>query len=131
MIPQVGVAVIISKGSQILLGLRKGKHSHGFWGLTGGHLEGGETFEQCAIRETEEETGIILPAARLFSVKNTIYHLEDKHYVVIFMKANLPSGQEPKNIEPDKCEKWGWFEKDNLPSPLMPGIQMLVEEGDL
>jgi len=44
-----------------------------FWGLPKGHVEENETIEQCAIRETEEETGITLTLRDLgpaFSVFN-------------------------------------------------------------
>ena len=27
-------------------------------------------------------------------------------------------GGEPQNLEPEKCEGWGWFDWDNLPEPL-------------
>jgi 8-oxo-dGTP pyrophosphatase MutT (NUDIX family) len=47
-------------------------------GFPGGHIEGGESFEGCAIRETEEETGIMLAEARLWTVENTIFHTEKK-----------------------------------------------------
>lgn len=35
------------------------------WGLTGGHVEPGEEFEQAAHRELEEETGVQLPPGAL------------------------------------------------------------------
>lgn len=44
-----------------------------FWGLPKGHVEENETLEQCALRETLEETGIQLTPADLgqsFSVYN-------------------------------------------------------------
>ena len=102
----------------------------GMWGFPGGHLEGGESFEECAIRETEEETGIILPSAKLWTVENTIFRSENKHYVVVLMVAEMPLGQDAKLMEPEKCEKWDWFRwPSNLPCPLMPGIEKVRERG--
>ena len=117
--PEVGVITILRQGELVLLGLRKSKHAHGFWGLPGGHLEGGESFEQCAIREMEEETGVILPSVQVLGVENTVYHAEQKHYVVVVTTALVPAGQEPKVMEPAKCAQWTWFLWDDLPTPLM------------
>ena len=127
--PKVGVGVFIRQGNCILLGLRKGKHASGTWSNPGGHLEGGESFEQCALRETEEETGIILPAARLWWVENNVYYAEQKHYVVVSMIADMPAGQEACVTEPSKCERWGWFPWGQLPSPLLQGVARLVALG--
>jgi 8-oxo-dGTP diphosphatase len=127
--PKVGVATAIRCNGLVLLGLRKGSHAGGMWSFPGGHLEGGESFEQCAIRETEEETGIILPTVKLWTVENTIFHIEQKHSVTVFMLADMPDGQVARVIEPDKCECWQWFPWNNLPSPLMQGTAKLVTRG--
>ena len=127
--PKVGIGVAIRCDDHVLMGLRKGKHQPGVWSFPGGHLEGGESFEGCAIRETEEETGILLPSVKLWTVENTIFHAEQKHYAVVLMVADLPTGQEARVIEPEKCEKWEWFPWDKLPSPLMLGIQKVIEHG--
>ena len=124
--PLVGIAVIIRREGQVLLGLRKGKHADKMWGCPGGHLEGGESFETCALRETEEETGIMLAGARYWTTVNTIFHREGKHYVCVFVIADMPKGQEARIVELDKCECWRWHKWDDLPAPLMPGIEMLV-----
>jgi len=125
--PKVGISVILRDRDYILLGRRIGGHANGMWGCPGGHLEGGESFESCAIRETEEETGILLPSAFFLTVENTIFHIEQKHYVCIFMVANLPAGQYASVMEPNKCEAWLWFKWGYFPQPLMPGLYQMID----
>ena len=53
---RLGVAVgLINKKNQILLEQRS---DCGWWGMTGGKLDIGETIEECAKREIEEECNI-------------------------------------------------------------------------
>ena len=127
--PKVGVAVAICRNNKILLGLRQGGHAAGIWGLPGGHLEGGESFEQCAKRETFEEVGVALKSVSYWMTENVIFDTEQKHFVTVFMVAEMPQNQEPQNLEPAKCVKWEWFSWDDLPSPVMPGITQLIEHG--
>ena len=44
----VGVAVLVRRGEQVLLTHRKGSHGAGTWAPPGGHLDMGESFEDCA-----------------------------------------------------------------------------------
>ncbi|KAE8234562.1 hypothetical protein CF326_g398 [Tilletia indica] len=60
-IPRVGVAVfVLNTHGHVLIGKRKGSHGDNTIALPGGHLDLHESFEECAIRETFEETGIEL-----------------------------------------------------------------------
>ncbi|CAD6897979.1 unnamed protein product [Tilletia controversa] len=60
-IPRVGVAVfVINTHGHVLIGKRTGSHGANTIALPGGHLDLHESFEECAIRETFEETGIEL-----------------------------------------------------------------------
>jgi 8-oxo-dGTP diphosphatase len=61
--PRVGVAMFVIKDGKFLMGLRQGSHSPGVWGLPGGKLDLGESWEAGAIRETQEETGLIVKNA--------------------------------------------------------------------
>ena len=58
--PKIGVAVIVKKKDKVLLGKRISLHGKGSWGFPGGHLEFCESIEECAKRETKEETGLII-----------------------------------------------------------------------
>lgn len=127
--PNVGVGHIIVREKKILLQKRKSEHAYGTWSFPGGHLEFGESFEECSVRETDEEAGeIVTTPLKFYTAVNTIYPNESKHYVVVFMKSNWISG-EAVVMEPDKCECWEWFNWDNLPSPLIQGIQILKDQG--
>ena len=48
-----------------------------FWATPGGGLEGDETFEQAAIRELIEETGIDEPIGPQIAQRDCIYELPD------------------------------------------------------
>ncbi len=122
--PKVGVGVIIIKNGKILLGKRKNAHGEGSWSFPGGHLEFGESWKNCALRETMEETSITIKNIRFGTITNDIFLTENKHYVTIFMLADYKSG-EVKIMEPEKCTRWDWFSWNKLPQPLFVPIQNL------
>lgn len=111
--PRVGVG----GGDKILFGMRKGSHEPGVWCIPGGHLEYGEEFAECSLREIKEETGLDVSDIRLGIVTNNINAKEDRHYVSIIMVADYVKGEQ-KLLEPDKCMEWKWFSLDALPSSM-------------
>lgn len=128
--PLIGIGVAIFWQDHVLLHMRKGKHSPDVWAFPGGHLEFGETFAQCAMRETQEECGTDLrvKVPKFWTAVNTVYEDENRHYVVIFMYTHHTGGT-PRNMEPDKGDEWRWFDVRWLPSPLMMGIECLRDMG--
>lgn len=125
--PKIGVGVIIKNNGKILLGKRKGSHGEGMWSLPGGHLEFNETIEDCAERETMEETGIKIKNIKKAYFTNDLFSKEEKHYVTLFVTSDYDSG-EVKIMEPEKCDGWDWFDWDNLPKPLFLPIENLLKE---
>lgn len=126
--PNIGVGVIIIKRGKVLLGQRTGSHGADSWGLPGGHLEFGETVEQCAAREVEEETGLKVSEFTSAPYSNDFFTPEDKHYVTLFIIAAAFEG-EPKVMEADKCLGWQWCEWSDLPKPLFQPLQTLFDTG--
>jgi len=124
--PKVGVGVFVLKDGKILLGKRKNAHGKGTWCLPGGHLEFNEELEECAKREVLEETGVSIKNIRFATITNDMFRKEGKHYITIFMLSDYDSG-EVKVMEPEKCEKWDWFEWNNLPLPLFTPMQNLLK----
>lgn len=125
--PRVGLGLCIRRNGKVLLRKRKGTHASGFWAFPGGHLEKYETFQDCALREMREESGdLTVTDPKFWTVVNAFFGDEDKHYVVILMVCDWISG-EASVMEPEKCECWGWFDWNDLPDPLMPGIQYVKQ----
>lgn len=104
---EVGTGVIIIKDDKMLLGKRRGSHFAGHYSFPGGHQDYGETWEECVLRETEEECGenfkIQVRNGRPIFVTNDLMPEYEKHYVTIFIVADYVSG-EPINAEPHKCQ---------------------------
>ncbi|PIR77380.1 MAG: hypothetical protein COU30_02820 [Candidatus Magasanikbacteria bacterium CG10_big_fil_rev_8_21_14_0_10_38_6] len=122
---RVGTAVFIIKdGDLILLGKRINAHGHGTWAVPGGHLEFGESWEDCAKREVMEETGLSVGKVAFFTAINNFFEKEDKHYVTLCFTAEYTGG-EPELCEPEKCEGWEWFDWDDLPDTLFADYHAL------
>lgn len=128
--PKIGVGVLVWKDGKVLLGKRKGIAGHGNYASPGGHLEFGESIEECAAREVMEEAGIEIENIRLVDFGNYLFSDEGKdtvrHYLNIEVTADWKSG-EPENREPDKLEGWDWYTPENLPSPLFFGTKSGIE----
>ncbi len=126
--PKVGVGVAIIKDGKVLLGQRKNAHGEGSWAFPGGHLEYGESWEECAKREVFEETGIEVKNVQFGAATNDIFKEENKHYITISMVCEYDSG-EVKVMEPEKCEKWEWFEWKDIPKNVFVPLQNLAKKG--
>jgi 8-oxo-dGTP diphosphatase len=128
--PFIGVAAFVCRDGKFLMQQRKGAHGEGTWSTPGGHLEFGETFQECAAREVKEETGMEIQNVRIGTVTNDIFKDDNKHYVTIWLVSDWKSG-EPSITEPDKCIDQRWINFESLPDPLfLPWKQLLGSEGE-
>lgn len=122
---QVGVGVgafVISSASRhhphnptFLIGKRLGSHGAGTFALPGGHLEFGESPEECAAREILEETGLHVKNVRFLTATNDVMKKDNKHYITMFMVCERVNEEDEAQVtEPDKCEGWEWSSWEEL-----------------
>ncbi len=116
--PKIGIGVIIQNDNGlILVGKRKNTHAP-YYSIPGGKLDIGETFESAAIREVQEETGLVIQSPKVHCVTNNMQTYEEsgEHYVSVNLFCDTFTGS-PRLMEPDKCEGWEWVNPEQLPLP--------------
>ncbi|ETN42839.1 uncharacterized protein HMPREF1541_01997 [Cyphellophora europaea CBS 101466] len=121
--PRVGVGLFLfpppthSNANHFLLGERLGSLGANTFALPGGHLEFGESFEECAAREAEEETGLKVRDLRFLTATNSVMD-GGKHYVTVFMVGVVDEEggrkAEPETRERDKCAGWEWVRWEDV-----------------
>ncbi len=123
---------VINEKNEILMMFRRGK-----WDLPKGKMDKGETFEECAVRETEEETG--LKNVKLISPLITTYHTyhEGTRYVLKETKWFTMKVAGEQKLIPQTAEqitKLEWVAKNNLKEYLQnsfPSVNDVIETGFL
>ena len=125
--PSIGVGVVVRRDGLVLVGLRRSGVQPGTWGLPGGHIAFGETWEACARRETREETGLDLVAPRYVAATETFAPDGTTHEITIFLEAHAQG--ELRNPAPAETVRWEWHRWDALPAPLVRSLAALRRSG--
>lgn len=96
-----------------------------FWCTPGGALEPGESYEEAARRELQEETGIIADpgpqvarkVAEFITIEGVPVVADERYF-----RVGLPSGADPEGIDPSGhteleravMRSWRWFDRAAL-----------------
>ncbi len=78
----------------------------GLWDSSAsGHVDAGEDYDACAVRELREEIGLLLPAtpARLFKLAAGAE--TDQEHVWVYRGE----AEGPFRLDPEEIERGGWF----------------------
>ncbi|MEU8882724.1 NUDIX domain-containing protein [Streptomyces hydrogenans] len=108
-------AVVLDDRGRVLLGRRA---DNGAWSVIGGIVEPGEQPADGAVREVEEETGVVCVAERILLVetlrKPIVYGNGDICQFMDVTFACRAVGGEAR-VNDDESIDVGWFERDALP----------------
>jgi 8-oxo-dGTP diphosphatase len=111
--PQLRVAAIIVRGTQILLVEHRKRGEH-YWVLPGGRLEGLETLEAALRRELREELSLEVRVGELVIVSEML--APDRHMVNLMFHTEIGEGAEPRLDRADPVlAGWQWVSTDQLP----------------
>ena len=111
-VPAAGV-VLVEKG-RVLLVKRRWDPRAGSWCLPAGFMEAGETPEQTAVRELEEETGVIAQLTGLFGVYAGFD--DPRVRAVLILYAGVSTGGTLR--AGDDAIDLAWYPIDALPDDL-------------
>ena len=112
-IPFVGVGCIVTRTDRLLLV----RCQRGLWSPPGGHLDFGESPEDCAARETLEETGVRVTNMEFVAITNDLLTDTGKHYITIWMRADAMDDANPVVGDPAEIAEAAWFAPAALPQP--------------
>ena len=104
------LAMLVRDG-RILLGLKKRGFGKGLWNGFGGKVEAGESIQQAAMREVEEEVGLIPVHIEEVGLLNFTFESEPIELEVHVFRVDSWEG-EPVETEEVRPE---WFEYTDVP----------------
>lgn len=111
--------IVVNNQNQILLVKR---NDYPLWDFPGGRLEEAESLEECAIRETFEETGYKVIIEQKFGEYHVPYYDDIQHVFI----ARVTGGKAIKNGE--ETAKVEWFHPEKVPLFLIPNRKLQIRD---
>jgi 8-oxo-dGTP diphosphatase len=114
---KIATLLFLIKDNQILLAEKKRGFGKGKWNGSGGKLQGNETIEEAAIRETQEEIGVIPLNVTYKAIINFFYPQNDPSE---WWETHVYTSTSWKN-EPTESEEMRpqWFTFEEIPYQYM------------
>ena len=109
---------MVQQGSKVLLGFKKRGFGQGKWIGFGGKVEAGETIEQAAIRELQEESGLFGRDADQVAVLEFRFEFKPSEVLEVHLFRVTEFEGELQESDEMKPE---WFNQDSMPFDQMWG----------
>jgi len=129
--PKLVVGILVRNKNKFLLAKEKLEGGKEYWIVPGGKVEFGESIEDAAIREIEEETGIKIKHLKFLTYKEAIFPKFNYHTVIFFFEAKTKSTKTRDDIE-GKVITSEWFTKKDINKlDLVDSAEWLFKESRL
>lgn len=121
------VALVHVPTDRILLGRRLNKPSQHMWAFPGGQIEEGETIEQAALRELEEETGICFVPDREPDLVTEVFVTGREGGVYQITNLLWTTATAPPPSPTDELEaQWIPLSEIGSVRPMVPGVSRVL-----
>ena len=117
--------VLIDRGEVLLTRRSNTGYEDGNYSLVAGHVETDESLTEAMVREAKEEAGITVRREDLKVVHVVHRRAPDGQRLEVFMKTATWQ-DEPRIMEPDKCDDMGWFLVAALPENTIPYVRHAI-----
>lgn len=129
-VPRVAVGAIVIKDEKILLVKRNKAPQKDLWAIPGGSVELGETLQEAAEREIQEETGLTVMAKEPVHTFDLIERNDRGavrfHYVIVDLSAEYIKG-ELRPADDARDARW-FFPKDLANIALSESTRSLLQK---
>lgn len=116
-------SVALLEGHKVLLIRRAHAPYRHLWTLPGGRVEAGETAEQCAVREVQEELGLVVWALRHVETQS-LSKPPDAWVLAVFVSRQFEGGIVPSAEIAE--HRWVWV-PEMVQLECTPGLAVVVE----
>lgn len=120
--PPIAAAVIVHDG-KVLLVKRRVKEGSLSWQFPAGEVEPGETAREAAVRETREETGLIVAASQ--TLGRRVHPNTGRS--MIYVACDVVDG-EPGLVDDDELSEFAWANLMELPKYVPYGFFPPVQD---
>ncbi|MET9909726.1 NUDIX hydrolase [Streptomyces sp. NPDC006476] len=120
--PDVSAAIIVDRG-RVLMVRRRIKEGELSWQFPAGGVEGGETAEQAAVRETLEETDLTVRAVRYIGDR---VHPKSGKFMA-YTACEVVSGT-ARVADEDELDQVAWVRHEEIPALVPYGLFGPVQE---
>lgn len=124
--------LLLRRDGQVLLQLRQNTgYRDGHWACgAAGHVEAGESAQEAAVREANEELDIevasdaLTPLCAMHRTHGNGQPIDER--VDFFFACDTWAGR-PRIVEQHKCAALEWFGLTDLPDPVVPHEQLVLD----